>query len=637
VWIQGTPPPGSTAAAAKVRPDVHSVETTNAEVIVRSAGLSLAYLGPLEAPPVPRNEPREFVYRFPIFPRQEQGRHAHVSSEYVGAFVNGVPIYNQFEAASYQGQNFWHYDLIARNDDGSRTVAGHPRKDLTQQQRPGLIESLIPGNGQHSPIIGYAFDGFPVYGPWGNGAEGVRRMRSSYRLRQITDRQKLPDGTVLSPGQYGPAVGGEYPLGTFVEDYEYAPGSGDLDEFNGRVVKTPNYPDGIYAYFLSTDEKGKLAFPYLLAHEYYGSFYYANTFGGAQATRGEATKVQFRAANALTTAQPVWLQFEVLDRLNSPLRYLEYVHEKPIHLMIVSHDLQEFAHVHPEVNELGVWQVPHAFTHPGKYNLYADITLPGENRRVEIFEINVQGPAAKKVPLAPTSATVKTSGGVPVTLESSGELRGLTEVELRFRIGDGKTPVAGLQPYLGAWAHAAIAAEKLINFVHVHPVEEGSSAIKKSEAHVHTPESMGPAPMAVRIPTSFLSGGLYKLWLQIQIAGKVETLPFVIKVADPEPVTPVAFKIPADAIRVFVGANGFDPSRIVIPEGKIVNLAFLRSADPNCGSKVVFPDFGITREIPFMGYTVIEMPPMSRGEFRFTCGMGMYRGSIVAVRPEAPE
>ena len=637
VWIQGTPAAGSTAAVAKIRPDVHAVEFTDAEAIVRSAGLSLAYLGPLEAAPAPRNEPRQFTFRFPLYPRQEAGVHAHVPVEYVGAFVNGVPIYNQFEAASYRGQNLWHYDLIARGDDGTRTVAGRPRKELTHAGRTGLLESLIPDSGQHSPIIGYAFDGFPIYGPWGSKTEGLRRMRSSYRLRRITTREKFADGTLLAPGQEGPTVNGEYPLGTFAEDYEYVAGSGDLDQYNGRVTKTPNYPEGIYAYFLSTSENGRLAFPYLLGHEYFGSYYYANKFAGATQARGQQVQIHFRAAAGITADQPTILQFQFLDKLRNPIRYLEYAHERPIHLMIVSEDLQEFAHVHPEVNEFGVWEVSHPFSSGGKYKLYAEFTAPGENRRVEPFVVAVQGQTRPKPKLAATAATVKTSAGVPVTLDTGGEIRALTEIELRFRLGDGQSPVSGLQPYLGAWAHAAIAAEDLSTFNHAHPIEDGGSAIKPSEAHVHTAETLGPTPKQVRISTSFLTGGLYKLWLQILIAGKVETIPFVLKVEPPAPVEPKALRLPADGIRISIGPNGYDPSRILVPERKPVSLVFLRSAEANCGGKVVFPDLGITKDIPYMGAAVVELPPMSAGEMRFTCGMGMYRGSIVAVRPPDPE
>ena len=38
-----------------------------------------------------------------------------------------------------------------------------------------------------------------------------------------------------------------FPDGFFLNDYYFDRAIGDLDEFNGRFCKTPEYPDGIYA------------------------------------------------------------------------------------------------------------------------------------------------------------------------------------------------------------------------------------------------------------------------------------------------------------------------------------------------------------------------------------------------------
>ena len=63
----------------------------------------------------------------------------------------------------------------------------------------------------HSPIIGYMFDSYPIYGPFGyssanNSASSIKRMSSGYTLRSITDRTTLSNGTVLSSTYYGPSV-----------------------------------------------------------------------------------------------------------------------------------------------------------------------------------------------------------------------------------------------------------------------------------------------------------------------------------------------------------------------------------------------------------------------------------------------
>jgi len=135
----------------------------------------------------------------------------------------------------------------------------------------------------HSPILGWSYDGYPVYGPYGystatSASSGIRRMQSSYALRSITVRQTLPQwaataqglSTTLTSTQYGPPVSSTYPLGRYIEDYDYTAGSGDLDQYNGRYCVTPDFPNGTYAYFVTIDSTGAAAFPYYIALQYNG-------------------------------------------------------------------------------------------------------------------------------------------------------------------------------------------------------------------------------------------------------------------------------------------------------------------------------------------------------------------------------
>jgi plastocyanin domain-containing protein len=117
--------------------------------------------------------------------------------------------------------------------------------------------------------------------------------------------------------------------------------------------------------------------------------------------------------------------------------------------------------------------------------------------------------------------------------------------------------------------------------------------------------------------------------MQFQSAGRVRTVPFELNVADA--VRKPAYAIPADAIRIDIKSGGFEPARIEIPAGKPVKLAFVRSGDPNCGSKVVFADLGITRDVPMRGIAIMEIPAQAAGEIRFACGMGMYRGRLIML------
>ena len=108
-----------------------------------------------------------------------------------------------------------------------------------------LMKRLGYQSGNHSPMIGWAADGFPIYVMYGytdpsNPKSPVVELTSSHRLKQ---------GSRPS-GENGP--GGEYD-GAFIQDYEFVEGLGTLDQCNGRFCVTPEFPEGTYAYFFSQD------------------------------------------------------------------------------------------------------------------------------------------------------------------------------------------------------------------------------------------------------------------------------------------------------------------------------------------------------------------------------------------------
>tara|TARA_R100001082_G_scaffold40502_1_gene21435 strand:- start:10224 stop:23180 length:12957 start_codon:yes stop_codon:yes gene_type:complete len=125
----------------------------------------------------------------------------------------------------------------------------------------GLTEDYIESFGENdtkvSDIIGWAYDGNPIYGPYGysdpNTDLSVRRMVSGYEIdtSNIIDRPSLND----------------FAAGFFVEDYKFT-NSGDLDQNNGRFGKTPEFPDGIYAYFATLDTNNDPQFPYFVGDAY---------------------------------------------------------------------------------------------------------------------------------------------------------------------------------------------------------------------------------------------------------------------------------------------------------------------------------------------------------------------------------
>jgi len=111
----------------------------------------------------------------------------------------------------------------------------------------------------HSPILGFAYDGNPIYGAYGHtdpldSASAIAQMTSSYL------------GNATRPN--GPSTT-TYPVGTFIQDWVFTDASGTLDENNGRFCVTPEFPDGTYAYFITVDSSGDPRFPYILGKNYY--------------------------------------------------------------------------------------------------------------------------------------------------------------------------------------------------------------------------------------------------------------------------------------------------------------------------------------------------------------------------------
>jgi hypothetical protein len=138
----------------------------------------------------------------------------------------------------------------------------------------------------HSPLIGFAFDGYPIYGPYGyssanNSASSIKLLQTSFYLRSITARTSLYNGTVLSSAYYGPTINSTYPLGSYIEDYAYTAGYGDLDYYNGRYCVTPEYPSGTYAYFVAVNSSYVPQYPYVIGPYFYGSPINANMGPGS--------------------------------------------------------------------------------------------------------------------------------------------------------------------------------------------------------------------------------------------------------------------------------------------------------------------------------------------------------------------
>jgi len=84
-------------------------------------------------------------------------------------------------------------------------------------------------------------------------------------------------------------------------------------------------------------------------------------------------------------------------------------------------------------------------------------------------------------------------------------------------------------------------------------------------------------------------------------------------------------------VKVRVDKSGFSPSSIEVEAGHKLNLVFNRADADNCGGTVVMPKYKVRRNLPVGKDVVVTITPRTEGQISFTCGMGMYKGSIVVT------
>lgn len=360
----------------------------------------------------------------------------------------------------------------------------------------------------------------------------------------------------------------------------------------------------------------------------------------------KAFKVDFASEPAsIQAGTPATLAFTVKDKQGAIVRDLPIVHEKPMHLLVVSKDLEEFYHIHPEPSSDGSYRVQHTFPNGGEYKLYADFTPKDSVQVVEQIDVKVAGTERAKVPLVADTNFTKTVNGLKVVMKPDGELKAGGEVLLNFQMFDAASgkPATDLQNYLGELAHFVIISEDMKDFVHAHPMSKGetmdgmkmngdSGSEHKADGHEHSTmegTTVKPSASEVAAHTSFPRSGLYKVWGQFQRGGQVITVPVTLKIAEGEKVK--AANVPAGFTQVTVAKAGFSPSSVNVKKGEKVALAFYRADAENCGSEVVFAKQKITKKLPVGETVLVEFTPIEAGEITFACGMDMLRGKVVVA------
>jgi hypothetical protein len=310
-WLQNTTVKGSyyttgnsTAQTNNILANCQKVEYSTSWVYVSTKGIPSFPTGPFAGNPTIAQD-QNAIFKISRTPVQNTGTPTATAGGNIGIFINGTALFDFGDAVSWEnasgsykggpiggtGDKKWNRDAVVAERGGFDCSKAHPANgNYHHHQNPSAFKldktvlsticNLYDADGlyridttKHSPLIGFAYDGFPIYGAYGyqNPTSGaIVRIKSGYQMRSITVRTHWADGTDVLDG---PAVNATYPLGTFREDFEYIAHPTDssyLDVSNGRFCKTPEYPNGIYCYFATVDANWNSAYPYVVGPTYYG-------------------------------------------------------------------------------------------------------------------------------------------------------------------------------------------------------------------------------------------------------------------------------------------------------------------------------------------------------------------------------
>lgn len=195
--------------------------------------------------------------------------------------------------------------------------------------------------------------------------------------------------------------------------------------------------------------------------------------------------------------------FTITDPDGEPVADYDVLHEKQLHLIVVSTGLRTYAHLHPELAEDGQWSVALPDLAPGDYRAIADFSPAGAGQMNLGIDLVIPGEATAEAQLDQT--LVDDVDDLEVTLEALGSA--WSEVRITVRRG---TEVLTTEPYLGVAGHlVAIAADDL-TYLHTHAMDAAPA---------------GPVRFAVELP----SGATHALFFDFKVDGEVRTAHFVIE------------------------------------------------------------------------------------------------------------
>jgi heavy metal-binding protein len=207
--------------------------------------------------------------------------------------------------------------------------------------------------------------------------------------------------------------------------------------------------------------------------------------------------------------EPLDLTFKIKDpKTGAPVVKFELVHEKLFHMFVVSQDMQYFLHDHPVMTRPGTFRYAGSLPRPGMYRVLADYYPSNATPQLTARTVIVPGGSLEAPKLAADLEPKHTANlDVELVTEPAEPVAGFKTM-LFFRV----KPAEGLEQYLGAWGHMLAASDDLIDLIHTHPfLADG-----------------GPQ---IQFNVIFPRARTYRVWVQFQRKGTVNTAAFTIPVS----------------------------------------------------------------------------------------------------------
>ena len=216
-----------------------------------------------------------------------------------------------------------------------------------------------------------------------------------------------------------------------------------------------------------------------------------------------------------------------------------------MHLFLVGHGNQAFAHLHPVTRDSNAFESPLPPLPAGDYALFADIVFSSGFTETLTASVTLVHPGSAT--WAPNDsddsyAVGLRAGGRQATLADGSTLTWLRsdsvvavgeEADLRFRFIPPAGQPASLEPYLGMAGHAAVVRSDDSVFIHLHPlgtISLAAQAALQNGAHAMPMASPAALSDTLYFPYAFPQSGRYTVWVQLKRAGRVLTGAFPVRV-----------------------------------------------------------------------------------------------------------